>query len=257
MHHEVWISLVCSLICFFVCAITLYDNCMFLCKAVWLVLLSWLDCFLPAFEGSRNDSWHRDLFCEVSWTESVSTAVLRISDQTVLTISVKPYQLLQRVGSGPNQSFTCDTRFKIPFDSSHAYPRSLVDHVNGLATRQCDKFSLHKGKPVAQRTRGKGKYKSFTSRTMLRSVSLCLLFSAYLYHESCIHCSTNARDRNHMHSTHLALAVWLGVVIAWSRCSVKCLDVPASKGLEVCHQSLQFEMDRHQCGIRYQNHGLL
>ncbi len=84
-------------------------------------------------------------------------------------------------------------RYRIPFDSSHAYPRALVDHCNSLATRQCDKFSLRNGKPVVQRTRGKGKYKSFTSRTMLRSVSLCLVFSAYFYHISyIIHCSINA-----------------------------------------------------------------
>lgn len=48
-------------------------------------------------------------FCEVSWTEICKYS--SVSDQTVLTISVKPYQLLQRVGSGPNQSFTCDIGF--------------------------------------------------------------------------------------------------------------------------------------------------
>lgn len=51
--------------------------------------------------------------------------------------------------------------------------RTLVNHVNSLAERQDQLFSIRRGKPVRNRVRGRGKYKSFTAKTMLKSAFLC------------------------------------------------------------------------------------
>lgn len=48
-----------------------------------------------------------------------------------------------------------------------------MNHVNSLAERQDQLFSIRRGKPVRNRVRGRGKYKSFTAKTMLKSAFLC------------------------------------------------------------------------------------
>ena len=52
---------------------------------------------------------------------------------------------------------------------SHCVSRSLVKHVNTMATRRSDVFNLRRGKAIAEKVKGSGKYKSFTAKTMLKA----------------------------------------------------------------------------------------
>lgn len=55
--------------------------------------------------------------------------------------------------------------------------RSLVQCVNEKAPRRKDLVTLRKGVPVKERVKGRGRYKSFTPKTMLQTTlpgSICM-----------------------------------------------------------------------------------
>lgn len=47
--------------------------------------------------------------------------------------------------------------------------RSLVSQINGMVDRRGKQMRIHRGRPSQVKSTGRGKYKSFTSRAMLKS----------------------------------------------------------------------------------------
>lgn len=63
--------------------------------------------------------------------------------------------------------------------STAAAGRLLVDRVNNGATRRSDLLAVRRGKPKPDRVKGKGKYRAFTAKTMLRTTCFGLDFGFF------------------------------------------------------------------------------
>ena len=80
------------------------------------------------------------------------------------------------------------------FQHCHRPTRTLVGRVNKNATRQSDLVQLRKGRARTAPVKGRGRYKAFTARIMLRTtflviacLSFCTIDSDIINHNSMIH----------------------------------------------------------------------
>lgn len=79
-------------------------------------------------------------------------------------IQIQPY---------PMHGIICDTRHRILWIHFEIdLIRLLVHRVNNAAIRSRDLVTMQKGRPKTQKVRGKGRYKAFTPKTMLRTTLL-------------------------------------------------------------------------------------